>query len=875
MLVHTEVAKRAQHVFQTFSGYDKYNDIIEKHQNAFQAGAPYPDWGYMCKSPVGDPTHWPPFMLNATKFVHENYPQPWDSDTEKLVAFLMGVESHCEADVIWHWGHADPYERSDKYVSGFLRTMSHTASTCNDVWDSGPTPDCHDIGDTGGDMTLAYEGAARERNNSLTWYVPVHDLAKVYTMMGFKVSAAEIAAVFYIAIHAERVGGGFVGPFYWEHTPFLGEQLTEWFNGGFDNMALATVWKWRGVASLLDGNSTLERPGGFEEYTERLNHDVALPHAGPGGSRLLQLATDTGLRVEDNGRGVHLSLSSLDPVTDSGTGLHMDTETSGHLRRALSYLNRPTPSPASDSADGQEPGRSANTSVSGFPDMVEKIAREWWGVIEANVKEDVMSHVKDLKNVASHSASFAHSYAGRSVAVGDLNGDSIPDTVVGAPGWNGAGVAMAGAVFVIYGGHAIEGHEDRLEVISNITLTSNTTGARFGTAVALVDINQDGLLDVAASSPNLGQWDGNLSLWEYYEESYNGRVDIFLGQPGGGVSTIPDIIILPDAPEDPFTNLGMSLAAGDCNGDGHLDLLIGSPYASELGYQRGQAAVVLARNTTLPANATVSTVANMVVSGVDYEWLGNAMSCAAGHVAISAPGSRPSGLQGEGAVYLFDSPSLADVAKRPSPLAKISSGSFMSQLGQSVAFSTDGAVLALGAPSYNGERNRSQAGGVMLVPVAGLSGEVWLTDGYDNVTAIAKFCAVGMQPFARFGWSVLLTDMDGDGNDDLVVSEPFRITAIDGAEEGAIYIWTDIHSRMLANSGAATCADAGAASVRLDHHDREGRFGSALAAADVTTSSSKGKDLVVGGHMQGEPKGETDRGRQVGGVHLLVRPAMK
>ena len=43
----------------------------------------------------------PPFQASAAKYIHEQFPQPWDAATEKLVVFMLGVTSHYIADINW------------------------------------------------------------------------------------------------------------------------------------------------------------------------------------------------------------------------------------------------------------------------------------------------------------------------------------------------------------------------------------------------------------------------------------------------------------------------------------------------------------------------------------------------------------------------------------------------------------------------------------------------------------------------------------------------------------------------------------------------------------------------------------------------------
>lgn len=56
--------------------------------------------------------------------------------------------------------------------------MSHEGSYCQDLWNSGPNPDCHSIGDEGADMYLAKRGGLTWMKG--IWSVPSHDLSAVY-----------------------------------------------------------------------------------------------------------------------------------------------------------------------------------------------------------------------------------------------------------------------------------------------------------------------------------------------------------------------------------------------------------------------------------------------------------------------------------------------------------------------------------------------------------------------------------------------------------------------------------------------------------------------------------------------------------------------
>jgi hypothetical protein len=91
---------------------------------------------------------------------------------------------------------------------------------------------------------------------------------------------------------------------------------------------------------------------------------------------------------------------------------------------------------------------------------------------------------------------------GISVASADVNGDSIPDIVVGASGFDGPGgeQAEAGGVFVFYGGRALPAHKTYLQ--ADITITGRDANDAFGTLVAATDANGDGKAEIIGAAPS-------------------------------------------------------------------------------------------------------------------------------------------------------------------------------------------------------------------------------------------------------------------------------------------------------------------------------------------------------------------------------------
>jgi len=90
-------------------------------------------------------------------------------------------------------------------------------------------------------------------------------------------------------------------------------------------------------------------------------------------------------------------------------------------------------------------------------------------------------------------------YLGTSVGGGDVNNDGFSDIIIGARE-SGAGVDKGGAVYIFYGGK--EGIPEGAAGSAKTILTGATTGGKFGfSVVVLGDVNGDGIPDVIVGAP--------------------------------------------------------------------------------------------------------------------------------------------------------------------------------------------------------------------------------------------------------------------------------------------------------------------------------------------------------------------------------------
>lgn len=153
---------------------------------------------------------------------------------------------------------------------------------------------------------------------------------------------------------------------------------------------------------------------------------------------------------------------------------------------------------------------------------------------------------------------------GASVAyAGDVNGDGYADVIVGASHFSN-GQSNEGAAFVYYGSPT------GLSKTPNWNAESNQANAFFGASVSTAgDVNKDGFSDIVIGAPMFDNGETN-----------EGRAFVYFGSANG-----LSVMTAWTAESDQVSaNFGKTVAsAGDVNGDGYSDIVIGAP-----NYDNGQ-----------------------------------------------------------------------------------------------------------------------------------------------------------------------------------------------------------------------------------------------------------------------------------------------